>query len=139
MESAGPIRYSIVIPLFNEQDNIRPLYIRILAAMKELSGNYEIVFVDDGSRDDTFKILSGICDADSHVTAIRLRKNFGQTAGLQAGFDHARGDIIISFFGRQYIIDPSDFPTGPFLLGISTSLLAMVLRLVEARQGKQRR
>jgi polyisoprenyl-phosphate glycosyltransferase len=58
MEMADQIRYSIVIPLYNEEENIGPLYSRIVAAMVELSGNYEIVFVDDGSRDQTFKILS---------------------------------------------------------------------------------
>src|SRR5215467_631006 len=109
MEDATTIRYSIVIPLFNEQANVRPLYAQILAAMKELTGNYEIVFVDDGSRDDTFKILSTICESDPQVTAIRLRKNFGQTAGLQAGFDHARGDIIISMDGDLQH-DPAEIP-----------------------------
>src|SRR5215467_13843730 len=109
MEDATTIRYSIVIPLFNEQDNIRSLYSRILSAMKEMSGNYEIVFVDDGSRDDTFKTLSTICDEDRHVTAIRLRKNFGQTAGLQAGFDHARGEIVISMDGDLQH-DPAEIP-----------------------------
>src|ERR1051326_2942709 len=109
MENASPIRYSIVIPLFNEQENVRPLYTRILSAMKELSGTHEIVFVDDGSRDNTFNILSAICDVDPHVTAIRLRKNFGQTAGLQAGFDHARGDIIISMDGDLQH-DPAEIP-----------------------------
>src|SRR5919197_741376 len=99
MEIADQIRYSVVIPLYNEQNNIRPLYSGIVAAMGELSGNYEIVFVDDGSRDDTFKILSTICEEDRRVTVVRLRKNFGQTAGLQAGFDHAQGEIIISMDG----------------------------------------
>src|SRR5215467_1849095 len=109
MEDATTIRYSIVIPLFNEQENIRPLYTGILAAMKELTGNYEIVFVDDGSRDETFKILSTICDENPNVVAIRLRKNFGQTAGLQAGFDHARGEIVISMDGDLQH-DPAEIP-----------------------------
>jgi glycosyltransferase involved in cell wall biosynthesis len=77
--------------------------------MAELSGNYEIVFVDDGSRDDTFKILSDICDTDSRVTAVRLRRNFGQTAGLQAGFDAAQGEIIISMDGDLQH-DPAEIP-----------------------------
>jgi glycosyltransferase involved in cell wall biosynthesis len=109
MEHATAIRYSIVIPLYNEQENVRPLYSGILAAMKELSGNYEIVFVDDGSRDETFNVLSEISDEDPHVTVVRLRKNFGQTAGLQAGFDHARGDIIISMDGDLQH-DPAEIP-----------------------------
>ncbi|PYS38679.1 MAG: glycosyltransferase [Acidobacteria bacterium] len=109
MEIADQIRYSIVIPLYNEQNNIRPLYSRIVDTMAELSGNYEIVFVDDGSRDDTFKILSAICDEDPRVTAIRLRKNFGQTAGLQAGFDFAQGEIIVSMDGDLQH-DPAEIP-----------------------------
>src|SRR5579884_1193468 len=109
METATTIRYSIVIPLYNEEENVRPLYLRIVEAMGELSGSYEIVFVDDGSKDDTFKILTAICDEDPHVTVIRLRKNFGQTAGLQAGFDHARGEIIISMDGDLQH-DPAEIP-----------------------------
>jgi glycosyltransferase involved in cell wall biosynthesis len=109
MEIADQIRYSIVIPLYNEEDNIRPLYSRIVATMAELDGSYEIVFVDDGSRDQTFKILSEISDTDSRVTVVRLRKNFGQTAGLQAGFDFARGEIIISMDGDLQH-DPAEIP-----------------------------
>src|SRR5262249_26370000 len=109
METADQIRYSIVIPLYNEESNIRALYSRIVAAMAELSGNYEIIFVDDGSRDDTFKILSEICDKDSRVTAVRLRRNFGQTAGLQAGFDFAQGEIVISMDGDLQH-DPAEIP-----------------------------
>ena len=106
---ADEIRYSIVIPLYNEEKNIGPLYSRIVAAMVELSGNYEIVFVDDGSRDQTFKILSELCDTDPRVTAVRLRRNFGQTAGLQAGFDAAQGEIIISMDGDLQH-DPAEIP-----------------------------
>jgi glycosyltransferase involved in cell wall biosynthesis len=109
MEIADQIRYSIVIPLYNEQNNVRPLYSRIVAAMAELKGNYEIVFVDDGSRDDTFKVLSTICNGDRRVTAVRLRKNFGQTAGLQAGFDFAQGEVIISMDGDLQH-DPAEIP-----------------------------
>src|SRR5207249_5152153 len=71
--------------------------------------NYEIVFVDDGSRDGTFRILSNICDEDSRVTAVRLRRNFGQTAGLRAGFDCAQGEIIISMDGDLQH-DPTEIP-----------------------------
>jgi len=106
---ADQIRYSIVIPLYNEEKNLGQLYSRIVTAMAELSGNYEIVFVDDGSRDDTFKILSEICEADPRVTAVRLRRNFGQTAGLQAGFDEAQGEIIISMDGDLQH-DPAEIP-----------------------------
>jgi glycosyltransferase involved in cell wall biosynthesis len=109
VETAVEIPYSIVVPLYNEQDNIRPLYVRIVEVMVEVGGAYEIVFVDDGSRDDTFKILAEIADADSRVTLVRLRKNFGQTAGLKAGFDFARGDVIISMDGDLQH-DPAEIP-----------------------------
>jgi glycosyltransferase involved in cell wall biosynthesis len=109
VETAVEIPYSIVVPLYNEQDNIRPLYVRIVEVMVEVGCAYEIVFVDDGSRDDTFKILAEIADADSRVTLVRLRKNFGQTAGLKAGFDFARGDVIISMDGDLQH-DPAEIP-----------------------------
>src|SRR5215471_21101159 len=109
METATDIAYSIVVPLYNEQDNVLPLYTRIVEAMVDVGSAYEIVFVDDGSRDQTFKILSEISDTDSRVTVVRLRKNFGQTAGLQAGFDFARGEIIISMDGDLQH-DPAEIP-----------------------------
>jgi glycosyltransferase involved in cell wall biosynthesis len=109
MKIAGQIRYSIVIPLYNEESNIRPLYSGIVSVMAELSSNYEIVFVDDGSRDDTFRVLTEISDQDSRVTVVRLRRNFGQTAGLQAGFDFAQGEIIISMDGDLQH-DPAEIP-----------------------------
>src|SRR5262245_61637704 len=103
------IQYSIVIPLFNEQDNARVLYSRIVQAFRKVSDNYEILFVDDGSRDKTFTVLSKICEEDSRVTAILFRKNFGQTAALKAGFDYARGDVIISMDGDLQH-DPAEIP-----------------------------
>src|SRR5437773_7320269 len=101
--------YSIVVPLYNEQDNVLPLYSRILEAMTMVSGTYEIVFVDDGSRDNTFKVLSEISAIDSRITVVRFRKNFGQTAALKAGFDFAKGDVIISMDGDLQH-DPAEIP-----------------------------
>jgi glycosyltransferase involved in cell wall biosynthesis len=109
VETATDIGYSIVVPLYNEQDNVLPLYTRIVEAMVDIGGSYEIVFVDDGSRDGTFKILSEIAGADSRITLVRLRKNFGQTAGLKAGFDFARGEFIISMDGDLQH-DPAEIP-----------------------------
>src|SRR6266700_2213820 len=109
MEAVTQVRYSVVIPLFNEQDNVRPLYSRVIQAMREVSDNYAIVFVDDGSRDQTLKMLSEICEEDARVIVIRLRKNFGQTAGLKACFDFARGDVIISMDGDLQH-DPAEIP-----------------------------
>ena len=96
-----PVRYSIVIPFFNEQENILPLYMRITEVMDGIGEPYEMIFVDDGSRDQTFRILNDIYENDRRVHAVRLRRNFGQTAALKAGFDYAQGDIIISMDGDQ--------------------------------------
>jgi len=104
-----PVRYSIVIPFFNEQENILPLYMRITEVMDALGEPYEMIFVDDGSRDQTFRILNDIYENDRRVHAVRLRRNFGQTAALKAGFDFAQGDIIISMDGDQQH-EPDDIP-----------------------------
>jgi len=109
MEIIEPIRYSIVIPLYNEEHSIRTLYSRIVEAMEEFDEPYQIIFVDDGSRDRTYNILSGICEEDRRVVLIRLRKNFGQTAALKAGFDFARGEVIISMDGDLQH-DPAEIP-----------------------------
>src|SRR5437870_7347003 len=102
-------KYSIVIPLHNEQENVTDLYDRLKAVMETNGESFEIVFVDDGSSDDTFHLLHQIAGVDSRVTVVRLRRNFGQTAGLAAGFDHARGEYIIAMDGDLQH-DPSDIP-----------------------------
>src|ERR1700682_5532971 len=99
MRRETPIRYSIVVPFFNEQENVPPLYMKLTEVMDSIGEPYELVFVDDGSRDNTFKVLSEIYEHDRRVNLVRLRRNFGQTAGLKAGFDFARGEIIISMDG----------------------------------------
>src|SRR5262245_14108559 len=104
------IRYSIVVPLYNEETNVRILYERIVQAMQEIPDGYQIIFVDDGSRDGTYKVVSEICNQDASVVLVRLRRNFGQTPALQAGFDFARGDIIISMDGDLQH-DPAEIPT----------------------------
>ena len=98
----------MVVPLFNEQENIRPLYEQITQA---ISGKYdhEIVFVDDGSTDAGFAVLSGLYQTDKRVRVIRFRKNFGQTAALSAGFTHARGEIIVAI-DADLQNDPADIP-----------------------------
>ena len=103
------IRYSIVVPFFNEQENILPLYVRITEVMDGLGEPYEMVFVDDGSRDQSFRVLSEIFENDRRVHLLRLRRNFGQTPALKAGFDFAQGEIIISMDGDQQH-DPEDIP-----------------------------
>jgi glycosyltransferase involved in cell wall biosynthesis len=109
MRSDSTIRYSVVVPFFNEQENIPPLYMKITEVMDAIGEPYELVFVDDGSRDNTFKVLSDIYEHDHRVNIVRLRRNFGQTAGLKAGFDFARGEIIISMDGDLQH-DPEEIP-----------------------------
>ncbi len=109
MASDSPIQYSIVVPFFNEQENIPPLYMKLTEVMDGLGEPYELVFVDDGSKDDSFKVLSEIYEHDGRVNLVRLRRNFGQTAALKAGFDFARGEIIISMDGDMQH-DPEEIP-----------------------------
>jgi len=109
MEAVPQTKYSIVVPVYNEQDNVEQLYSRLTQAMGGISDSYEVLFVDDGSRDGTLKILSELCDRDPHVVVIQLRKNFGQTAALKAGFDIARGEVIISMDGDLQH-DPAEIP-----------------------------
>jgi glycosyltransferase involved in cell wall biosynthesis len=109
MRSASSIRYSIVVPFYNEQENVSPLYMKLTEVMEGLGEPYELVFVDDGSRDNTFKVLSDIYEHDWRVNLVRLRRNFGQTAGLKAGFDFAHGEIIISMDGDLQH-DPEEIP-----------------------------
>jgi glycosyltransferase involved in cell wall biosynthesis len=99
MNSQHPIRISIVVPLYNEAASLTALYVRLTQVMGTLERRYEIIFVDDGSRDGTPQLLREIYESDSRVKAITLRRNFGQTAALKAGFDAARGDIVISMDG----------------------------------------
>ena len=100
---------SIVVPLHNEQENIRPLYARLIEALNPVRKPYELIFVDDGSRDRTPAILDEIYESDTRVCVVRLRRNFGQASALQAGFDLAQGDVIISMDGDLQH-DPEDIP-----------------------------
>lgn len=97
-ESNAPA-YSVVVPFFNEEESCRILYERVKEEMDTLGKEYELIFVDDSSTDSTLDILKAIHRADPRVSVIKLRKNFGQTAALAAGFDAARADIIISMDG----------------------------------------
>src|SRR5260370_30471456 len=102
-------KYSIVIPLHNEQENVTDLYDRLKAVMETNGESFEIVLVDDGSSDESFNLLRQIAGVDSRVTVVRLRRNFGQTSALAAGFDHARGEYIIAMDGDLQH-DPADIP-----------------------------
>src|ERR1700719_139406 len=100
---------SIVVPLHNEQENVTDLYDRLKAVMEANGETFEIVLVDDGSTDRSFHMLREIAAVDSRVTVVKLRRNFGQTSALAAGFDHARGEYSIARAGALQH-DPADIP-----------------------------
>jgi glycosyltransferase involved in cell wall biosynthesis len=100
---------SIVIPIYNEDENIQILYEKLKETLDPLKKEYEIVFVDDGSTDRTLPILEEIQAKDKRVVVLSLRRNFGQTAAFAAGFDFARGDVIVTMDGDLQN-DPADIP-----------------------------
>lgn len=108
MKSQSTPDLSIVVPVFNEQDNLAALHREIDTACRETGRSREIVFIDDGSRDGSSRILSDIRRADPTVRVITLRRNFGQTAAMSAGFDFARGGMIITL-DADLQNDPADF------------------------------
>ena len=100
---------SIVIPIHNEEPSILPLYDRLTAVLESLQKQYEIIFVDDASTDRSFDLLANLVEIDARLKVIRLRRNFGQTAALSAGFDEAQGNIIVSLDGDLQHA-PEDIP-----------------------------
>lgn len=114
-----PLYLSVVVPVYNEEENVRPLFEKIQAVCVEIGMPYEVIFVDDGSRDDTFAVLSELHAAFSasardvpptrrgYFRVIRFEKNAGQTAAMAAGFEYARGECIVSMDGDLQN-DPGD-------------------------------
>ena len=100
---------SIVVPLFNERDNLAPLHAEIARALSGLGRSYEILFVDDGSFDGSLETLRKIRESDDHVRVIRLARNSGQTAALACGFANTRGDTVVALDGDGEN-DPADIP-----------------------------
>ena len=101
---------SIVIPLYNEAPNVLELHRELTATLGGTGHSYEIIFVDDGSTDDTFRLLGELHAEDGHVCVLRLRRNFGQTAAFAAGFSRARSRLIVTSDGNLQN-DPRDIPT----------------------------
>jgi len=101
---------TIVIPLRNEAGNLRKLYLSLLSVLEPLNKSFEIIFVDDGSADSSFGILEAICSEDGRVHALKFKKHFGQAQALAAGFDHARGDIVVTM-DADLQHDPVDIPS----------------------------
>jgi glycosyltransferase involved in cell wall biosynthesis len=102
-------KYSIVVPFHNEEENVTKLYDRVKDVMEQVGESFEMVFVDDGSRDRTYRLLEEIAAVDSRVLLIKLRRNFGQTSALAAGFDHASGEAILAMDGDLQH-DPAEIP-----------------------------
>lgn len=102
-------RISIIAPVYNEAENVPLLINAIAAAMENYEPNYEVILIDDGSSDNSPKLLKKAAAETPKLTAILFRKNFGQTAAMAAGFDHAQGDIIIAM-DADLQNDPKDIP-----------------------------
>jgi glycosyltransferase involved in cell wall biosynthesis len=102
-------KYSVVVPFHNEEENVTALYDRLKAVMEQVGASFELVFVDDGSTDRTYRVLEEITAVDSRVLVVKLRRNFGQTSALAAGFDHAQGEFILSMDGDLQH-DPAEIP-----------------------------
>ena len=100
---------SVVIPIHNEEPSILPLYDRLTTVLETIQKPYEIIAVDDASTDRSFDLLANLVETDARLKVIRLRRNFGQTAALSAGFDEAQGSVIISLDGDLQHA-PEDIP-----------------------------
>lgn len=103
------IDISVVVPVFNEEPNIKPLCEGLRKVLEGLSKAYEILFIDDGSSDNSFQVLKELHEKHPNIRLIQFRRNFGQTAALAAGFGYARGDVIITMDGDLQT-DPRDIP-----------------------------
>jgi glycosyltransferase involved in cell wall biosynthesis len=100
---------SIVVPVYNEEENIQYLYDQLTSVLDPLGLEYEIICTDDGSEDRSFELLKALAQRDSRVKVVRFRRNFGQTAGFSAGFDYAKGDIVVTI-DADLQNDPAGIP-----------------------------
>jgi len=107
--SCPDIDFSVIVPLYNEEDSVSPLYEAIKRGVAPLGMECEIIFVDDGSRDRTFAVAESIAGNDNHLRLIKFRRNYGQTPAMAAGIDHARGKILVTMDGDLQN-DPEDIP-----------------------------
>lgn len=107
-QASGPY-ISVVIPLYNEEESIPHLYEKLTEALEAYGKPYEVIIVDDGSTDGSYPLLRQIAEKDKRFKIVRLRRNFGQTAAFAAGFDHARGEVIITM-DADLQNDPADIP-----------------------------
>lgn len=101
---------SAVIPIYNEEENIPILHEELTQVFSEMDVEYELLFIDDGSSDTSVAVLERLAEHDRHVKIVQLRRNYGQTAAMQAGLDEANGDVLITLDGDLQN-DPADIPT----------------------------
>jgi glycosyltransferase involved in cell wall biosynthesis len=106
---APTVGLSIVLPVYNEEENLAPLHRELTAALAPLGRSYEIIAVDDGSHDGSLAVLKELAENDPRVRVIRFRRNFGQSPSMQAGLDYARGEIILTMDADGQN-DPADIP-----------------------------
>jgi len=104
-----PESISIVIPVYNEVESLPRLYEAIKDVVEGLDNPYEIVLLDDGSRDGSLKYLEELAERDSHIVVVSFRRNFGKTAAMAAGFEYSKGDVIITM-DADLQNDPTDIP-----------------------------
>ena len=109
MDASREQSISVVIPVLNEQENVPLLHEKLSAVMKGMDRDYEVIYIDDGSSDDTLKKLEALSEQDPHIKVLSFSRNFGQTAALSAGIDFAKGKIIIPMDGDLQN-DPEDIP-----------------------------
>jgi len=109
MDKPKKVSLSIIIPVFNEAQNLPELFGELMPVLVDLRRSFEVIIVDDGSTDESWRVLQSLQQREAGVRIIRLRKNFGQTAALAAGFDYAGGDVIISL-DADLQNDPKDIP-----------------------------
>jgi len=104
---AQAINVSIIVPLYNEQESVQPLYAAIVRAVEPLGRPFEMVFVDDGSKDDTVAIATALARRDARLRIVKFRRNYGQTAAMAAGIEHANGEVLVTMDGDLQN-DPAD-------------------------------
>src|SRR6202162_2558109 len=106
---SAPPRLSVVVLVYNEAESIAPLHEELVGVLDSMDVTYEVVYVDDGSRDGSTERLAQLTLKDPHIRVVSFRRNFGQTAAVQAGIDNARGEILV-FMDGDMQNDPHDIP-----------------------------
>ncbi len=119
----GSVAISVVVPLFNEAESLPELHQRIAAALEGVGNSFEVVFVDDGSRDGSFETIRQIRKQDERVRAVRFRRNYGKSAALAVGFEASRGDVVATI-DADLQDDPAELPRMVELLGQKFDLVS---------------